>query len=106
MTILHLQVFLNKQPSSQKQPIADFYAGGHIIISHPLGRKWLNEQLHEKYPETVPHPLPDQAQLEALTADLPLRLVQYVDEPQLYVATLQVSQQQSAGRYCVWQCSI
>lgn len=64
--------------------------GGHIIISHPLGRKWLNEQLHEKHPETVPHPLPDQAQLEALIADLPLRLVDYFDEPQLYIATLQV----------------
>lgn len=38
----------------------------------------------------VPHLLPDQAQLEALISDLPLRLHSYVEEEQLYVATLQV----------------
>ena len=65
--------------------------GGYIIISHPLGRKWLNETLHEQDPEMVPHPLPDQAQLEDLIFDLPLHLVKYVDEQQLYIATLQVS---------------
>ncbi len=39
----------------------------------------------------VPHLLPDEAQLEALISDLPLQLLSYVDEPQLYIATLQVS---------------
>ena len=64
--------------------------GGYIVISHPLGRKWLNEGLHVENPETVPHLLPDQAQLEGLISDLPLRLYSYVDEEQLYIATLQV----------------
>ena len=38
----------------------------------------------------VPHLLPDQAQLEALIADLPLRIHSYLEEDQLYIATLQV----------------
>lgn len=38
----------------------------------------------------VPHLLPDQAQLEALVADLPLRIHSYLEEDQLYIATLQV----------------
>lgn len=38
----------------------------------------------------VPHELPDQQQLEALISDLPLTLKQYRDEPELYIAVLQV----------------
>lgn len=72
-------------------PYLFFYTGGFIIISHPLGRKWLNEVMHVKDPVAVPHLLPDQAQLEALISDLPLSLHSYVDEEQLYIATLQVS---------------
>ena len=66
-------------------------AGGYIVLSHPLGRQWLNKQLHEKDPEMVPHPLPDQAQLAELLADLPLHTVEYVDEDKLYMVLLQVS---------------
>lgn len=62
-----------------------------MVLSHPLGRQWLNRQLHEKNPEMVPHPLPDQAQLQDLIADLPLRIVEYVDEDKLYMVLLQVS---------------
>ena len=61
------------------------------MLSHPLGRQWLNKQLHEKDPEMVPHPLPDQAQLAELTVDLPLHIVEYVDEDKLYMVLLQVS---------------
>lgn len=61
------------------------------MLSHPLGRQWLNKQLHEKDPEMVPHPLPDQDQLAALIADLPLHIVEYVDEDKLYMVLLQVS---------------
>lgn len=67
-----------------------YVSGGSIVIIHPLGRTWLNETLHDSNPEIVPHPLPDQAQLEALNADLPLRLTSFIDEPELYIATLQV----------------
>lgn len=61
------------------------------MLSHPLGRQWLNKQLHEKDPEMVPHPLPDQSQLTEMIADLPLRITEYVDEDKLYMALLQVS---------------
>ena len=71
--------------------------GGYIVISHPLGRRWLNEQLHEKKPEMVPHPLPDRSQLQALIADLPLHLVDFVEKKQLYIATLQVSSINTGG---------
>jgi hypothetical protein len=64
--------------------------GGYIVISHPLGRRWLNETLHSKDPVMVPHLLPDQEQLEALIADLPLQIHSYLEEDQLYIATLQV----------------
>ncbi|KAL0039683.1 hypothetical protein WJX77_005068 [Trebouxia sp. C0004] len=64
--------------------------GGYIVISHPLGRRWLNETLHFKDPVMVPHLLPDQAQLVALIADLPLQIHSYLEEDQLYIATLQV----------------
>ena len=65
-------------------------SGGYVVISHPLGRRWLNETMHSKDPVMVPHLLPDQAQLESLIADLPLRIHSYLEEDQLYIATLQV----------------
>ena len=37
----------------------------------------------------MPHALPDEYGLADLTVDLPLRLVQYVDLPELYCAALQ-----------------
>lgn len=52
------------------------------------GREWL-AGLHRASPEQVPHELPDEAALADLTADLPLRLVAFTDEPELYLAHLQ-----------------
>ncbi len=46
--------------------------------------------MHSKDPVMVPHLLPDQAQLEAFIADLPLQIHSYLEEDQLYIATLQV----------------
>ena len=46
--------------------------------------------LHEADPATVPHALPDEYGLMDLIADLPLRLVRYMDPPSLYCAVLQV----------------
>ena len=68
----------------------------HNPIVHLLGprvrvrSKVGPQDLHESSPETVPHPLPDQYALVALISDLPLRLVQYIDLPDLYLAVLQV----------------
>lgn len=63
--------------------------GGHLVISHVMGREW-HAQLHRERPAMVPNALPDKAQLQQLIADLPLELVQYTDEPDLYIAVLQV----------------
>lgn len=60
------------------------------MISHPLGKAW-----HEKFkagsPEEIPLPLPDEAMLQDLCRDLPLRVRQLVEEEDLYMALLQVS---------------
>lgn len=63
--------------------------GGYILISHPMGRAW-HTQLHKDDPEIVPHELPDRAALQQLVAGLPLQLVEYRDEKELYAAVLQV----------------
>ena len=63
--------------------------GGHLLVSHPLGRAW-HGQLHREQPQTVPHPLPDRQQWGALTAALPLQLLELVDEADCYAALLQV----------------
>ena len=64
--------------------------GGHVVISHPLGRAW-HASLAASSPDMVPHELPDQQQLEELVKDLPLELVDFRDEEELYLAVLQVS---------------
>ena len=63
--------------------------GGHIVVSHPLGRAW-HGRLREADPEIVPHALPDEEGWGRLLAALPLRLVQVVDEEECYIAVLQV----------------
>jgi len=68
--------------------------GGHVLISHPMGRAW-HRELHKAEPVMVPHELPDKEQLQELTRDLPLELVEYTDEEQLYAAVLQVGPRNS-----------
>ncbi len=46
--------------------------------------------LHEADPATVPRALPDEYRVMDLIADLPLRMVHYVDTRSLYCAVLQV----------------
>lgn len=74
--------------------------GGCVLISHPMGRAW-HRQLHESDPGVVPHELPDQRKLQELTRGLPLQVVSYRDEPELYAAVLQVC----AGCVCADQGS-
>lgn len=64
--------------------------GGYVVISHPLGSKW-----HQKYsaanPDIVPHPLPSEASLESdILYDLPAKLVQFIDNDEIYLTILQV----------------
>ena len=71
--------------------------GGCIVISHPMGRGW-HTRLRERDAEMVPHLLPaDGEELERLVHDLPLRVLNLVDEKHLYLACLQVSATNQGG---------
>lgn len=63
--------------------------GGHVIISHPLGRDYV-DQLKAAAPEIVPHTLPTESELRAMCADLPLKLLSIDDGSNHYLAVLQV----------------
>lgn len=73
--------------------------GGHIVISHPMGRAW-HENLREDDAEIVPHALPDSAALSQLTEDLPLRVRDLFEEPDLYLALLQAGVPSSVLSTC------
>eukprot|EP00887_Chlorella_sp_A99_P003181 scaffold9.g3181.t1 len=47
--------------------------GGRMVISHPLGREWL-EQYRAVQPDIVPHTLPSLEELRQLVFDLPLEV--------------------------------
>lgn len=64
--------------------------GGSVVVSHPMGRAW-HSRLHAEDPAHVPHPLPQSREaFDQIIHDLPLRLVDFVDEPDCYLAHLQV----------------
>jgi len=63
--------------------------GGRIVLSHPLGCHFV-EELHEQEPHIVLHALPDRSQLDALVQDLPLRVEEFVDEDDFFLAVLSV----------------
>lgn len=65
-------------------------AGGYLIISHPMGRSWHEQQLRASEPEAEQRSLPDEEALRQLLWDLPLRLRSLQDEQHLYLAVLQV----------------
>ncbi|KAJ1625900.1 hypothetical protein T492DRAFT_1036553 [Pavlovales sp. CCMP2436] len=70
--------------------------GGRVVISHPLGRAFV-ERLRAEDPSVVPHALPaDAAELGALAEGLPLRLMQLSDEP-----PAEAPAPASPGFYCV-----
>ena len=58
------------------------------MISHPMGKAW-HEGLKTEDHEMVPHSLPDEATLKQLAWDLPLRIRNFVDNRNLYMALLQ-----------------
>lgn len=70
--------------------------GGWLVISHPLGRTWL-EGYAAANPQVVPHSLPTRDELEAMTVDLPLTLVTFRDELRMYLARLKVPEGYAAA---------
>eukprot|EP00200_Dunaliella_tertiolecta_P007165 CAMPEP_0202375320 /NCGR_PEP_ID=MMETSP1127-20130417/6009_1 /ASSEMBLY_ACC=CAM_ASM_000462 /TAXON_ID=3047 /ORGANISM="Dunaliella tertiolecta, Strain CCMP1320" /LENGTH=442 /DNA_ID=CAMNT_0048972759 /DNA_START=83 /DNA_END=1411 /DNA_ORIENTATION=+ len=63
--------------------------GGHIVISHPMGRAW-HCQLAASQPDITPHTLPSRHELDEMLKGLPLRVVDFTDAQDLYLAVLQV----------------
>ncbi|KAJ9527679.1 hypothetical protein QJQ45_025951 [Haematococcus lacustris] len=63
--------------------------GGHLVVSHPLGRAWQAE-LAAQQPHLTPHTLPSQQELEHMLQGLPLTLTHFEDLDGLYLAVMQV----------------
>ena len=63
--------------------------GGWIVISHPLGRNWLESYAYDN-PRVVPHRLPCKEELADLIHDLPLQLVSFHDDFLNYTVRLKV----------------
>ncbi|MCS7072819.1 MAG: class I SAM-dependent methyltransferase, partial [Anaerolinea sp.] len=59
--------------------------GGQIIISHPMGRAW-HSHLRTQHADMVLHDLPDRDAAVALFEACGLRLQEFVDEDDLYIA--------------------
>ncbi len=62
-------------------------SGGSIVISHPLGKRFV-KALHDSDPEIVPHFLPEKDQLTEWAKELGMELVEFIDEPDFYLARL------------------
>lgn len=58
-------------------------------ISHPMGRAW-HRELRSQSPDLIPHELPSRSELDTLLWDLPLEVVEFRDEADLYLAVLRV----------------
>lgn len=53
------------------------------------GRPW-HTAFHKKRPDLVPHPLPDEGQLQEMIHNLPLQMQSFTDEPEFYCAVLAI----------------
>lgn len=63
---------------------------------HCAGRKWHTE-LHQTYPDMVPHELPDLDTLDELLHDLPLAVRSFANEPEFYNAVVAIPPGYSFG---------
>lgn len=62
-----------------------------MVFSHPQGRQVLEEQRRE-FPDAVVADLPDLVTLQKAAADHCLGIVEFVDEPGLYLAVLKFNE--------------
>lgn len=65
--------------------------GSRVVISHPQGRSVLEQQRRE-FPDAVIADLPDEITLKNAAAEHSFGLVEFVDEPGLYLAVLQLNE--------------
>ncbi|CAN0448763.1 unnamed protein product, partial [Discosporangium mesarthrocarpum] len=61
--------------------------GGKVVISHPLGRKFVSA-LKAEDSSVVPHDLCDRAGLEDLVQFLPLQVESFMSEEVFYLAVM------------------
>ena len=78
---------LYDQKLALKKTQKQLRSGGCIIISHPLGKRFV-KALHDADPEIVPFLLPEKEQLLQWASELNLKLADFVDEPDFYLAKL------------------
>ncbi|KAJ0810763.1 putative S-adenosyl-L-methionine-dependent methyltransferase [Helianthus annuus] len=62
--------------------------GARIVISHPKGREMLEKQKAE-YPDVVVSGLPDKPTLESVASHNSFTMVDFVDQPDFYIAVLE-----------------
>lgn len=63
--------------------------GGRVVISHPQGRQ-VSEEQKQQYPDVVISSLPEKMMLHASAANHSFQVVEFVDEPGLYLAVLRL----------------
>ncbi|GAV63979.1 hypothetical protein CFOL_v3_07497 [Cephalotus follicularis] len=63
--------------------------GARLVISHPQGRKVL-EQQRKQFPDVVVSDLPDETALQKVAADHCFEMAEFFDEPGLYLAVLKL----------------
>ena len=57
------------------------------MISHPLGREAVEEQ-KQQYPDVVVSNLPEKMTLQTTMANHSFQLLEFVDEPGIYLAVM------------------
>lgn len=67
------------------------YAGARVVISHPDG-KGVVEELKQQYPDVVVSDLPKKTTLQNTAANHSLEVVEFVDEPQFYLAVMRLNE--------------
>ncbi|KAL4560725.1 hypothetical protein LXL04_032879 [Taraxacum kok-saghyz] len=61
--------------------------GVRVVISHPKGREMVEKQKVE-YPDVVVADLPEKATLESVASEHSFMMVEFIDEPEFYLAVL------------------
>ncbi|XP_038905691.1 uncharacterized protein LOC120091662 [Benincasa hispida] len=69
-------------------------AGARLVISHPNGRKGL-EQEQQQFPDVVVSDLPERMNLENAAADHSFNLTEFIDEYNFYLAVLKFHKDRS-----------
>lgn len=65
--------------------------GARVVISHPDG-KGVVEELKQQYPDVVVSDLPKKTTLQNTAANHSLEVVEFVDEPEFYLAVMRLNE--------------